>query len=173
MAVFQLPASMWREVEVGAPYRLHAGAPVEADITAHCQTRRAARSATRSRDTRGGPSLVRILAADDVELPISDRDAGNAHRQLASFGRPSSKFGFAGMAVTIDVGDLNDIHPQNKKAVGERLARWALAREYDRPIVTSGPLPRRARFASETVVVEFDHPAGFERSTERLQQSSN
>lgn len=39
IAEFQLPASMWREIAVGAPYRLYAGAPVESEITAYCQTR--------------------------------------------------------------------------------------------------------------------------------------
>ena len=35
-----------------------------------------------------------------------------------------------GMAVTVDVGQANDIHPKNKQAVGKRLARWALANVY-------------------------------------------
>ena len=35
-----------------------------------------------------------------------------------------------GMAVTVDVGQANDIHPKNKQAVGHRLALWALATVY-------------------------------------------
>jgi sialate O-acetylesterase len=35
-----------------------------------------------------------------------------------------------GLAVTTDVGDAGDIHPRQKKPVGERLARWALATIY-------------------------------------------
>jgi len=45
----------------------------------------------------------------------------------------------SGLAVTIDVGDANDIHPKDKKEVGERLALWALANHYGRKVVTSGP----------------------------------
>lgn len=45
-----------------------------------------------------------------------------------------------GMAVAIDVGDADDIHPKNKKAVGQRLARWALAEVYGRGGLPSGPL---------------------------------
>ncbi len=45
-----------------------------------------------------------------------------------------------GMAVTNDIGDLATIHPKDKKDVGDRLARIALAKEYAQPgIVYSGP----------------------------------
>lgn len=44
-----------------------------------------------------------------------------------------------GMAVAIDVGDKTDVHPKNKQAVGDRLARLALARTYGRDIADSGP----------------------------------
>jgi len=48
-----------------------------------------------------------------------------------------------GTAVAIDVGDHGDIHPKDKKTVGERLARLALARTYgfDRSC-DAGPIPR-------------------------------
>src|SRR5690606_10117082 len=35
-----------------------------------------------------------------------------------------------GEAVIIDIGEGKDIHPRNKEDVGERLARWALAKDY-------------------------------------------
>ena len=35
-----------------------------------------------------------------------------------------------GMAVTVDIGNVTDIHPRNKQDVGKRLARWALAKTY-------------------------------------------
>jgi sialate O-acetylesterase len=44
-----------------------------------------------------------------------------------------------GLAVTIDIGDANDGHPKNKKDVGLRLARWALADVYGKAIASSGP----------------------------------
>lgn len=34
-----------------------------------------------------------------------------------------------GMAVTLDIGNVQNIHPANKKDVGERLALWALAKD--------------------------------------------
>jgi sialate O-acetylesterase len=45
----------------------------------------------------------------------------------------------AGLAVTIDTGDANDIHPKDKQEVGERLAFCALAKHYGRKLVSSGP----------------------------------
>jgi sialate O-acetylesterase len=49
----------------------------------------------------------------------------------------------SGLAVAIDVGDARDVHPKDKKEVGERLALVALARHYGKDIPYSGP-----RFAS-------------------------
>ncbi|MFN7290437.1 MAG: sialate O-acetylesterase [Pirellula sp.] len=62
-----------------------------------------------------------------------------------------------GMAVAIDIGDADDIHPKNKFDVGERLARWALANQYGKKIEVSGPLYRRLRVEGNKAVVEFDH----------------
>jgi sialate O-acetylesterase len=45
-----------------------------------------------------------------------------------------------GMAVAIDVGAANNIHPGDKKTVGQRLAYWAIAKDYNKQIPHSGPL---------------------------------
>ncbi len=50
-----------------------------------------------------------------------------------------------GQAVIIDVGDVSNIHPRNKKDVGRRLARLALARTYGQKIVDSGPVFAEAK----------------------------
>lgn len=44
-----------------------------------------------------------------------------------------------GVAVTIDTGDANDIHPKDKEPVGERLALCALAGNYGKHVTASGP----------------------------------
>lgn len=62
---------------------------------------------------------------------------------------------FTGMAVCSDIGAKNDVHPTNKKTVGERLARWALYKSYGQDITPSGPLPRLARAEKGKLVVEF------------------
>ena len=62
-----------------------------------------------------------------------------------------------GMAVTIDLDHANDIHPPNKIDVGERLARWPLAKLYGKKIPFSGPLFRDAKIRNAEVVVRFDY----------------
>jgi sialate O-acetylesterase len=61
-----------------------------------------------------------------------------------------------GMAVAIDIGDADNIHPGNKDIVGERLARWALAKDYGLNIPYSGPLFRSARAEGSSIRVRFD-----------------
>ena len=46
----------------------------------------------------------------------------------------------SGLAVTIDIGDQDNIHPKDKMDVGGRLAMIALAKTYGRKIEYSGPL---------------------------------
>jgi sialate O-acetylesterase len=60
-----------------------------------------------------------------------------------------------GMAVINDVGDANEIHPKNKKDPGERLARWALAKDYGRDLVWSGPLFKAGRPDKDGIRVTF------------------
>jgi sialate O-acetylesterase len=62
-----------------------------------------------------------------------------------------------GMAVSSDVGFKKDVHPTNKKFVGERLARWALKNEYGKNILPSGPLPVSAKFEKEKVIIRFEY----------------
>lgn len=63
-----------------------------------------------------------------------------------------------GMAVISDVTNLTDIHPQNKKEVGFRLALWARARTYgETRLVPSGPLFRSVAFEGGKARIGFDH----------------
>jgi sialate O-acetylesterase len=67
-----------------------------------------------------------------------------------------------GMVVTTDlVDDLKDIHPRNKKDVGNRLALWALAKDYGRKaLVYSGPLYRSLKVDGGKVRLSFAHVGG-------------
>jgi sialate O-acetylesterase len=62
------------------------------------------------------------------------------------------------MAVTIDAGEWNDIHPLDKKDVGDRLALAAENIAYgERDLVASGPLYQSATVAGNTIVLSFTH----------------
>jgi len=62
-----------------------------------------------------------------------------------------------GIVSTTDIGDVHDVHPRNKKGVGERLARWALARDYDRQVVCCGPTYKSMHIDGSEIRITFDH----------------
>ncbi len=66
-----------------------------------------------------------------------------------------------GMAVTTDlVPAISDIHPVNKLDVGERLALWALAKDYEKNIVYSGPLYKSMKVEGDKIRLSFAHVGG-------------
>jgi sialate O-acetylesterase len=65
-----------------------------------------------------------------------------------------------GMAITVDVGEANNIHPKNKQAVGHRLALWALAKVYGKEIPYSGPLPDGQKIKGDEIILSFKHTDG-------------
>ena len=67
-----------------------------------------------------------------------------------------------GMVVTTDItGDTTDIHPFDKVDVGERLAKWALAKTYNRQGITySGPLYRSMEIKGSQAILHFDFADG-------------
>ncbi len=65
-----------------------------------------------------------------------------------------------GMAVLIDTGESEDIHPQSKPITGERLARIALTKTYGRGIPHSGPTYASMKFEGNSIRLSFDNLAG-------------
>jgi sialate O-acetylesterase len=65
------------------------------------------------------------------------------------------------VVITDTSANVGDIHPTNKRDVGERLARLALSRTYGlSQIVTSGPVLRSATPRGGELVLSFDHATG-------------
>lgn len=61
-----------------------------------------------------------------------------------------------GMAVIIDTGEWNDIHPLNKKDVGKRLALQAEKLAYNNTnIYASSPSPKKTTFKKDKVIITF------------------
>ncbi len=65
-----------------------------------------------------------------------------------------------GQAVTIDVGETGNLHPRNKKDVGERLALIALAKDYGKAIPFSGPVYDSMKVESGKAILSFLHTDG-------------
>lgn len=65
-----------------------------------------------------------------------------------------------GMAVLIDTGESEDIHPQTKQIAGERLAKIALAKTYGRDVVSSGPVYTSMKIEGTAIRLNFDQLGG-------------
>ncbi len=91
-----------------------------------------------------------------VDLKTKDFDWGTLRDAQR---RALSLVGTA-MAVSLDVGDAQNIHPPDKETVGERLALAARAVAYGEIVEYSGPLFRQAVPVAAEICVSFDHASG-------------
>jgi sialate O-acetylesterase len=86
-------------------------------------------------------------------LPSESQWAELRYGELKSLSVPNTA-----MAVTIDAGEWNDIHPLEKKVVGERLALAARKLAYgNEKIVYSGPVYKSSIKVADSIMIEFDH----------------
>ena len=67
------------------------------------------------------------------------------------------KLANTGEAVIIDIGEGYDIHPKNKQAVGRRLARWALAKDYGIDVPCQSPRYKSMDKSGNKITLTFDH----------------
>lgn len=65
-----------------------------------------------------------------------------------------------GMVVTNDIGEIHDIHPQNKLDVGKRLAYWALNKTYGKDLEYAGPLYQSMEQEGDQLRIHFDYSDG-------------
>jgi sialate O-acetylesterase len=100
------------------------------------------------------PFLV-VQLANFGQLTTGVSDSGWAQLRDAQR-RAVEADGNAGLAVTIDIGNRDDIHPQNKQDVGKRMARAARQVVYGERISGWGAKPFHARLESDGVHVGFD-----------------
>jgi len=88
--------------------------------------------------------------------PSESNWAALRQAQLQALSLPNS-----GMAVTIDLGEWNDIHPLNKEDVGKRLALIAQRNAYkNKKIVYSGPIYSSMKVAGHTIEIFFSNRGG-------------
>jgi sialate O-acetylesterase len=75
-----------------------------------------------------------------------------------------------GMAVTMDIGNLSDIHPKNKMEVGRRLGLLALANTYGRASVAcKGPAFAQQQIEGDKIRLKFDDAEGLWNAKPELQ----
>lgn len=93
--------------------------------------------------------LPNFLEAEDQ--PSESNWALLREAQLKTLSVPN-----AGMAVTIDVGEWNDVHPLNKKDVGKRLSLAAQKVAYgDVDVVYSGPIYQSMKVDGNKIILSF------------------
>jgi sialate O-acetylesterase len=99
--------------------------------------------------------LANCQRSPGFQAPGGDGWAPLREAQLHSLAIPNT-----GMAVAIDIGETENIHPKDKQDVGKRLALWALARTYGKDLVFSGPLYKGHAVEGDKVRITFDHTGG-------------
>jgi sialate O-acetylesterase len=91
-----------------------------------------------------------------AQLCNSANSVVDAVAELREAQSMAMKLANTGMAVTLDIGESGG-HPRNKLDVGERLARWALAKDYGRAIEPSGPTFKSMNVEGSRIRLHFDH----------------
>jgi sialate O-acetylesterase len=104
------------------------------------------------------PFYIVSLAAFLQHKDVPGDDAWAELREAQAF--VAGSVTNSGLAVAIDVGDANDIHPKDKRPVGERLALCALAQHYGRKIAFQGPTFKRLESFPGSLKLYFDHADG-------------
>ncbi len=91
-----------------------------------------------------------------VTRPVTSGWASLREAQRRSTGRDP----LAALAVSIDLGDPAELHPQNKQALGVRVARAARSLVYGEPIAPSGPQLAAAIRSADKIVISFQNVTG-------------
>ena len=130
---------------------------------------------------------VELFATEFPALVSSWRRAWNDEEmpfhfvQLSSINRPSwphfrdvqrqlaAEIDHCEMAVSSDKGDSLDVHPRDKRPIGERLGRIALHHDYGyKSIVPSGPAIRSAKNKGKSIALTFDYAEDMTTSNGKL-----
>jgi sialate O-acetylesterase len=83
----------------------------------------------------------------------------------------TGSIGNSGIVITMDIGEVKDIHPKNKQEVGRRLALHAMKNNYaDKDLQVNGPLYKYVRNEGDKMIVYFDHATQLEAGRMTLRQ---
>jgi len=97
--------------------------------------------------------FVQLAAYKPVnENPVESDWAELREAQLMTLALPNT-----GMAVAIDIGEADNIHPANKEEVGRRLALAAKKIAYNQEVVYSGPIYQSMEITGKEIKIAFTH----------------
>jgi sialate O-acetylesterase len=112
------------------------------------------------REARGREDLPFLFVQLAAFLARQDEPGDSAWAELRESQAAALALPHTGMAVAIDVGDAEDIHPKNKREVGRRLALLALRDVYGRDLHAEGPTFAGLELEGPRVRVRFDQAEG-------------
>jgi sialate O-acetylesterase len=112
------------------------------------------------RTMRGNPNLPFIF----VQLPVwgepSDNDETHSWAILRAAQQAALSLPHTAMAVGLDAGEWNDLHPVNKKAIGERLFCAVEKLVFGADNASPGPVPLRHKIKDGVLTITFSCYAG-------------
>lgn len=111
---------------------------------------------TNWRNTWQNSKLPFIIAQLPGYQEVSYLPGESAWAELREAQRRVTAMPYTGLTVLIDVGEWGDIHPRNKKDVGERLALMAGRVAYNlKDVVPSGPVLKNAKAENDKIILTF------------------
>ena len=112
------------------------------------------------RQRRGAEELPFLFAQLAAFLPPRDEPGESSWAVLRESQSAALELAGTAQAVLIDAGDADDVHPRDKRTVGERLALSARKVAYGEELVFSGPVYTGMRLEGDRVLLELDHVGG-------------
>jgi len=104
--------------------------------------------------------FVQLASYNAKKIPLTGQPEESQWAELREAQTMTLELPRTGMAVAIDVGEPNDIHPKNKQEVGRRLSLIAEASVYYREQEYSGPLFAGAQTEDGRIRLSFRNSAG-------------
>ena len=112
------------------------------------------------RERAQAPELPFLFVQISSYLPPSELQPSSKWAYLRDAQRQTLSVPNTGMAVSIDVGSADDLHPKQKRQVGERLWRQAASKVYGHSVVASGPDFVELSAKQGKVELEFNNAEG-------------
>ena len=109
---------------------------------------------------QGGFKIFKIRDLKGAFTPAENADFSTDSAFTTGYQEKKEKY------LNENFGFRNDVHPTNKKVVGERLALLALSKTYFHNIAYSGPEPIAANFKNNKIIITFKHTGGLLKTSD-------